>query len=276
MAQISASEVAKLRKATGAGLMDCKGALEEANGDFEAAVDVLRKKGQKVASKRADREASEGCVIAKTSANCATGVMVSLNCETDFVAKNNDFVALTNEIADLALANKPANLQELLAIPFRGATIGDEVVNQTGVIGEKIELSYYEKVEAAFVMPYIHQGNKLGVIVGFSKDVANQQMAKDVAMQIAAMSPIAVDKDGVDEKTIAKEIEIGKEIAMNEGKPAEMAEKIAIGRLGKFYKESTLVEQQFVKDNKKTVGQYIAETDKNLAVTEFKRFSLNA
>ncbi len=275
MAQISASEVAKLRKATGAGLMDCKTALEEANGDFEAAVDVLRKKGQKVAGKRADREASEGCVIAKTSANNAVGVMVSLNCETDFVAKNNDFVALTNEIADLALANKPANLQALLAIPFRGATIGDEVVNQTGVIGEKIELSFYEKVEAPFVMPYIHQGNKLAVIVGFSKEVENQQMAKDVAMQIAAMSPLAVDKNGVDQKTIDKEIEIGKEIAMNEGKPADMAEKIAIGRLGKFFKESTLLEQQFVKDNKKTVGQYIAETDKAVAVTEFKRFTLN-
>ncbi len=275
MAQITASDVAKLRKTTGAGLMDCKSALEEANGDFDAAIDILRKKGQKVASKRAEREASEGCVIAKTAEDNSFGVLVSLNCETDFVAKNNDFVKLTTEIADAALAAKPNNLEELLALPFRGVTIGQEITTQTGVIGEKLELSYYEKVDAPFVMPYIHQGNKLAVIVGFSKEVANAQVAKDVAMQVAAMAPLAVNKDGVDAKTIEKEIEIGKEIAMNEGKPAEMAEKIAVGRLGKFFKENTLLEQQFVKDNKKTIAQYIAENDKNLSVTGFKRFTLN-
>jgi elongation factor Ts len=275
MAQITASDVAKLRKTTGAGLMDCKSALEEANGDFDAAIDIFRKKGQKVASKRAEREASEGCVIAKTAEDNSFGVLVSLNCETDFVAKNNDFVKLTTEIADAALAAKPNNLEELLALPFRGVTIGQEITTQTGVIGEKLELSYYEKVDAPFVMPYIHQGNKLAVIVGFSKEVANAQVAKDVAMQVAAMAPLAVNKDGVDAKTIEKEIEIGKEIAMNEGKPAEMAEKIAIGRLGKFFRENTLLEQQFVKDNKKTIAQYIAENDKNLSVTAFKRFTLN-
>lgn len=276
MAKIPASEVAKLRKATGAGLMDCKKALTETNGNFDEAVDVLRKKGQKIASKRAERDASEGCVIAKVSDDKKGGVVVSLNCETDFVAKNDDFVKLTNEIADLALENKPADLDALKALPFKGATLSDEIVNQTGVIGEKIELGFYGKTEAEFVQPYIHPGNKLAVVVGFTKTIENEQVAKDVAMQVAAMSPIAVDKDGVDEATIAKEIEIGKELAINEGKPADLAEKIAKGRLGKFFKENTLVNQQFVKDNKKTISQYIAENDKDAKVTEFKRFTLNA
>ena len=275
MAKISASEVAKLRKATGAGLMDCKKALVETEGDFDAAVDTLRKKGQKIAAKRAERDASEGCTLAKTSDDKKVGVVVSLNCETDFVAKNDDFVALTNEIVDLALANKASNLEELNALSFRGGTLGEEIVNQTGVIGEKLEISCYEKVEAAYVIPYIHQGNKLAVIVGFNQEIADEQVAKDVAMQVAAMSPIAVDKDGIDEKTVAKEIEIGKELAMNEGKPANLAEKIAMGRLGKFYKENTLLNQMFVKDNKKSISQYLSETDKNLTVTEFKRYSLS-
>ncbi len=275
MAKISASDVAKLRKATGAGLMDCKKALQETEGDFETAVDVLRKKGQKIAAKRAERDASEGCVIAKTSNDNKGGVVVSLNCETDFVAKNEDFIKLTNEIADLALTNKATNLDELNALSFRGTTLGEEIITQTGVIGEKLELSFYGKVEADYVIPYIHQGNKLAVIVGFSREVADEQVAKDVAMQVAAMSPIAVDKDGIDQKTIDKEIEIGKELAMNEGKPEALAGKIAMGRLGKFYKENTLLNQMFVKDNKKSISQYLKESNKDLTVTEFKRYSLS-
>ena len=274
MAQIKAADVAKLRKMTGAGMMDCKKALEETNCDFDEAVDLLRKKGQKIASKRADRDASEGAVIAKVSENGKLGAMIVLNCETDFVAKNADFVAFATDIADIAISNNSANLDKLKQLSYKSGTVNEEVINQTGVIGEKIDLSFFEKIEAEYVIAYIHPGNKVASMVGFSKPNVDLQVAKDVAMQVAAMSPVSVDKDSVPQEVIDKEIEIGKEQALNEGKPAELAEKIAVGRLNKFFKESTLLSQQFIKDNKKSVADYIKESDKDLKVTEIKRFSL--
>ena len=276
MADIKAADVAKLRKMTGAGMMDCKKALIETNGDFDAAVDALRKKGQKVAAKRAEREATEGAVIAKVSEDGKFGAIVVLNCETDFVAKNEDFVNFATKIAEIAVANKPADLEALKASTYDKGTIADEVINQTGVIGEKIDLSFYTFVEAEKVVAYIHPGNKLATIVGFNKADTDAQVAKDVAMQVAAMNPVAIDQSDVAEEIINKELEIGKELAINEGKPAEMAEKIARGRLGKFFKENTLNNQIFVKDGKKTVKQYMQEADKDLAVVAFKRFTLNA
>jgi len=259
---------------TGAGMMDCKQALAEAEGDFEKAVEVLRKKGQKVAGKRADREATEGVVLAKVVGN--RGAVVVLNCETDFVAKNEDFIKLTQAFLDLALEHKPADLQELLALPHDGVTVNDTITMQVGVIGEKIELSAYESIEAPAVVAYIHPGNRLATLVGFNKAEVPADVAKDVAMQVAAMAPIAVDQDGVDAHTIEKEIEIGKELAMQEGKPAEMAEKIARGRLNKFFQEKTLLKQEFIKDNKHSVQQYLDHSVKGLTVNAFKRLSLEA
>jgi len=276
MADIKAADVAKLRKMTGAGMMDCKKALIETNGDFDAAVDTLRKKGQKVAAKRAERDATEGAVIAKISEDGKFGAIVVLNCETDFVAKNEDFVNFATKIAEIAVANKPADLEALKAATLDKATIADEVTNQTGVIGEKIDLSFYAFVEGEKVVGYIHPGNKLASVVGFNKADTDAQVAKDVAMQIAAMNPVAIAQSDVAEEVINKELEIGKELAINEGKPAELAEKIARGRLGKFFKENTLNNQIFVKDGKKTIKQYIQEADKDLAVVAFKRFTLNA
>jgi len=276
MADIKAADVAKLRKMTGAGMMDCKKALIETNGDFDAAVDALRKKGQKVAAKRAEREATEGAVIAKVSEDGKLGAIVVLNCETDFVAKNEDFVNFASKIAEIAVANKPADLEALKAADFDKGTIADEVINQTGVIGEKIDLSFFACVEGEKVVAYIHPGNKLASVVAFNKADVDAQVAKDVAMQIAAMNPVAIDQSDVSEEIINKELEIGKELAINEGKPAEMAEKIARGRLGKFFKENTLNNQVFVKDGKKTIKQYLQEADKDLAVVAFKRFTLNA
>ncbi len=272
---IKAADVAKLRNMTGAGMMDCKKALTETDGDFDAAVDLLRKKGQKVASKRADREASEGAVLAAVSADNKTASYVVLNCETDFVAKNEDFVKFTKSILDLAIEHQPASLEALKELKIGDKTVAEEVVNQTGVIGEKIELSKYESIKAEHVVAYVHQGNKLVSIAGFNQADVDGQVAKDVAMQIASMSPIAVDKDGVAEETVNKELEIGKELAIQEGKPADLAEKIAKGRLNKFFKENTLLNQDFVKDNKMTIKAYLEKANKGLTVTEFKRFSLN-
>jgi elongation factor Ts len=273
MTKISASDVAKLRKMTGAGMMDCKKALTESNGDFDEAIDILRKKGQKVAGKRADREASEGAVVAKLSSDGKTAFIVALNCETDFVAKNDDFVKFANQILDVASENNPANIEELSALEVNGKAISDEIINQTGVIGEKIELGYYDKVEGESVAAYIHPGNRLASIAGFSKAI-DENAEKDVVMQIAAMSPIAVDKDDVSQEVIDKEIEIGKELAIQEGKPAEMAEKIAVGRLNKFFKENTLLNQQWVKDNKKTIRDFLKDVDSEVKVTGFKRYSI--
>ncbi len=274
MTKISASDVAKLRKMTGAGMMDCKNALTESEGDFDTAIDVLRKKGQKVAGKRADRDASEGAVLAKSSADGKRAAIISLNCETDFVAKNDDFVKFANQILDTAIEKNPATLEELLNVEHNGIKISDEIINQTGVIGEKIELAYYDKIEAESVSTYIHTGNKLATIAGFSKAI-DESAGKDIVMQIAAMSPVAVDKDDVPQNIIDKEIEIGKDLAIQEGKPADLAEKIAVGRLNKFFKENTLLNQQWVKDNKKTIRDFLKEVDSEVKVLGFKRYSIN-
>ena len=272
MADIKAADVQKLRKATGAGMMDCKIALQEANGDFTKAIEVIRRKGQAIASKRADREAAEGNVQAKVSGKF--GAMISLNCETDFVAKNTDFVKFSSSVLDIALSAKPANLTELLALPMEGKTVAEKIVDQSGVIGEKLELAYYDFIESEKVQAYNHFGNNLATLVGFNKADVADQVAKDVAMQVAAMSPVAVDKDDVPAEVIDKEREIGREKALEEGKPENIVDRIAEGMVQKFLKESTLLNQEFTKDSKKTVGQYIRETDKDLKVTGFRRFAV--
>ena len=275
MATINAADVAKLRRITLAGMMDCKKALEEADGNFDKAIEIIRKKGQAIANKRADKEASEGVVLSKVSANCKLGAMIVLNCETDFVAINSDFLALANKILDVALTKNPANLEALLALPLDGTKIADKVIEYIGIIGEKLSLSYFEKIEAAHVQAYIHPGNRLATLVGFTKAGLDVQVYKDVAMQIAAMNPVAVDKNNVPEKVIAQEIEIGKEQARRDGKPEDMLEKIAQGKLAKFFKENTLMNQEFVKDNKMTIRQYLESVSKDLSVTSFKRYTLN-
>jgi len=275
MGKISVTEISKLRKSTGAGMMDCKKALEEANGDHDKAIDIIRKKGKAIANKRADREASEGVVLAKVSDNSLIGAIIVLNCETDFVAKNSSFIELAQSILDQAINERPISLDELKQVKLNNTTIQEEVTAQIGIIGEKLELSYYAKVEAPTVYSYIHPGNKLASIVGFNKNDVADQVAKDIAMQIAAMNPIAVDKENVPQEIIDKEIEIGKEQARTEGKPEQLLEKIAMGKLGKFFKENTLMNQLFVKENKKTIRQYLQETDKELTVTGFERYSIS-
>ncbi len=272
---ISAADVMKLRKATGAGMMDCKNALTDADGDFDGAVQIIREKGKLVASKRSDREASEGVALAKVSEDNKFGAIVVLNCETDFVAKNENFVNKTATFTDVAVAGKPADLDGLKALELEGRTIADHVTEQTGVIGEKIELGYFSSVEAEFVVGYIHPGNKLATLVGFNKADFDTQVAKDIAMQVAAMSPVAVDKDAVSQEVIDKELEIAKEKFRQEGKPEAMLDKIAQGALNKFFKESTLLNQAFVKDNKQTVKDYLKSIDKDLTVTAFQRFALS-
>ena len=275
MSTISASDVKKLRDETGAGMMDCKKALVESNGDFQAAIEFLRKKGQKLSAKRADRDAKEGCVLAKVSEDGKKGVVVRLSCETDFVSKNEDFIALTDRIAQLALDTFPSDKDGLLGQDFGGITLGDKIVEQVGVIGEKVELADYQRLEAPRVVSYIHMGNKAGVILGLSlEDAANESAGKDVAMQVAAMHPVAVDKDGVDASVVEKEIEIGKEIARQEGKPDSLLEKIAMGKLNKFFKEKTLLNQAFVKDSKQNVAQYLKSKSPDLTVTDFKHVKL--
>jgi len=275
--QISASDVNKLRQQTGAGMMDCKKALVEANGDFEAAVDYLRKKGAKVAASRQDRESNEGVIIAKAAADKKSGIVVEVNCETDFVAKNADFIAFAESIADTALANKPASLEDLKALEINGAKIADLLIDQTGKIGEKIEVSTYETVEAPEVVAYIHANYRLGVLVGLSAAGEGVEAAgKDVAMQIAAMNPLAIDKDGVDATTIQRELEIAKEQIRAEGKPEEMIEKIAAGKLNKFYKDNTLLNQEFVKDSSKNISQFLDGVSKGLTVSAFKRVQLGS
>lgn len=276
MSTITAADVKKLREQTGAGMMDCKKALTEAGGDFEKAIEILRKKGQKLSIKRADREATEGVVIAKVSDDGTKGVVIKLSCETDFVAKNDDFVNLTNTFADIALNNFPDNKEALLALPFNDSiSVQDKVTEQIGVIGEKIELAEYEHIQAEQIASYIHMGNKAGVLVGLNQEGDDALTAgKDVAMQVAAMKPIALDKDGVDQSVIDKEIEIGKEQALQEGKPEAIIEKIAMGKLNKFFKENTLLNQQYVKDSSMTVSQYLSSVDKDLTVTDFKHVRL--
>ncbi len=272
---ISAADVNKLRQQTGAGMMDCKKALTEANGDFESAVDILRKKGAKVAANRADRAASEGCVLSKVSADGKFGVVLSLNCETDFVAKNEGFVTLTTSILDLSLSNKIKSKDDLLNAKIGALSIADKLVEQTGVIGEKLEIGAYDFIESEAVSAYVHAGNRLATLVGLTKSGAeNVEAGRQVAMQVAAMNPVSVDEKSVPQDIIQRELEVGKEQAIAEGKPAEMAEKIAQGKLNKFYKESTLIHQEFIRDNKKTIKQFLTDTDKDLAVVSFKRVSL--
>lgn len=273
---ISAADVKALRDATGAGMMDCKKALEESGGQMEGAIEYLRKKGQKLSLKRADREAKEGVVLAITNDARNKGIVVKLSSETDFVAKNEDFINLTRKIAQIALDNFPANTEALLALPFDGnINIADKVAEQVGVIGEKIEVAAYEFLEADTVAPYIHMGNKAGVLVGLNKSGdAVYEAGRDVAMQVAAMKPVAVDKDDVDSAIVEKEIEIGKEIARQEGKAEEMLEKIALGKLNKFYKENTLLNQEFVKGNKESVSEFLKKIDGSLTVTAFRHVAL--
>ncbi|WP_411272787.1 translation elongation factor Ts [Daejeonella sp.] len=275
--QITAADVNKLRQQTGAGMMDCKKALTEANGDFEAAIDYLRKKGAKVAASRQDRESNEGVVIAKTTADGKRGVIIEFNCETDFVAKNADFVAFANSIADLAVEKNPASLEELTNLELNGEKLADTIISKTGTIGEKVGVTKFETVTGEKVIAYIHGNYRLGVLVALSANPASaDEVGKDVAMQIAAMNPVAIDKTDVDSKTIERELEIAKDVIRAEGKPEEMVEKIAAGKLNKFYKDSTLLNQEFVKDSSKSVAQFLNDVDKGLTVTAFKRVQLGA
>ncbi|MGB5369271.1 MAG: translation elongation factor Ts [Flavobacteriaceae bacterium] len=273
MANITAADVNKLRQTTGAGMMDCKKALVEANGDFEKAIEILRKKGQKVAANRADRDSSEGAAIAKVTTDNTAGVLISLNCETDFVAKNDSFVALANALADLALNFK--SKEAFLAADFNGISVQEKLTEQTGVIGEKIEIGGFEKLSAPFVGSYIHAGNKIATLVGLSAAVKGVDVAaKDVAMQAAAMNPVALNEAAVDQSIIDKEIEIAKDQLRQEGKPEAMLDNIAKGKLNRFFKDNTLVNQDFIKDSKLSVAQYVKSIDPKLEVTGFKRVAL--
>jgi elongation factor Ts len=273
MSNITASEVNKLRKATGAGMMDCKNALVEAKGDFELAIENLRKKGQKVAAKRADRDSSEGAVIAMVSEDQSKGVIISLNCETDFVAKNESFVELAKSICKIAL--NCTSLDELLSSNYESMTISEKLIEQTGVIGEKLEIGSFEHVSSKYVGYYIHAGNKIATIVGLSNNFENaSEVSKNVAMQVAAMNPIALNEDSVSSEVIEKEIEIAKEQLRAEGKPEAMLDNIAKGKLKKFFKENTLVNQSYIKDNKSSVNNYLQSVNKDCTITSFKRVAL--
>ncbi len=272
-ATITAADVNKLRQQTGAGMMDCRKALVESDGDFEKAVDYLRKKGQKVAALRSDRETKEGVIIAKTAADGKSGVVVALGCETDFVAKNEDFVKFAQSIVDLALSTGANTIEELGAATLDGATVNDKVNDQVAKIGEKITLARFEKISSASVTAYIHGNYRMGVLVGFSAPVS-EEVGKDIAMQIAAMNPIAVDAEGVSPELIAREKAIAIEQIAAEGKTGDMAEKIAVGKVNKFFKENTLLPQAFVKDNNKTVGDHLKSISADLKVTGFTRIAL--
>lgn len=281
MGKISAADVKKLRDETGAGMMDCKKALVEADGDYQAAIDYLRKRGQKMAAKRVDRDAKEGVVLALTSHNRNNGIVMRLGCETDFVAKNESFVELTRSFAEIALKNLPDTIEDFMALPYgdEGISVGEKVTEQVAVIGEKLEITKYAKIETAAgagqVIPYIHAGHRAGVLVALNQEGPSLiEAGKNVAMQVAAMRPVALDKDGIDSTTIEREIEIGKDQARQEGKPEAMLEKIAMGRLNKFYKEKTLLNQAYVKGNKQSVQQYLDGVSKGLSVSDFKHVEL--
>lgn len=275
MANITAAEVNKLRKQTGAGMMDCKKALVEAEGDFDKAIEILRKKGQKVAEKRSDRDANEGVVISGTKDNKFAG-MIILNCETDFVAKNEEFVGVAKQILDVALNQKPASTEELTGLKFDDSmSISEKITEQIGKIGEKISLSEYTTVEGEYAFAYNHPGNSTAAIVALNKTGEKvAEAAKNVAMQIAAMNPVALDESSVSDEIKARELEIGKEQALKEGKPEQIIDKIAQGKLQKYYKENTLLNQQYFVDNKMSVAQYLKSVDKDLTVSDFKRSSL--
>lgn len=269
---ITAAEINKLRQQTGAGMMDCRKALVESDGDFEAAIDYLRKKGQKVAALRGDREAKEGVVIAKTTSDNKTGYIINVSCETDFVSKNDEYIAFAQSIMEATIKNKVESIEELNAVKIGNETIADKLNEQVAKIGEKISVSKFEKVEAPYVAAYIHGSYRMGVLVGFNK--SNEEAGKDVAMQIAAMNPIAIDQSGVSGETVERERNIAIEQIKAEGKPAEMAEKIAVGKINKFFKESTLLAQAFVKDGNKSVADYLKSLDPDLKVVAFKRVAL--
>ncbi len=269
---ITAADINKLRQQTGAGMMDCRKALTESDGDFESAIDYLRKKGQKVAALRGDREAKEGVVIAKTSKDNKTGLIINVSCETDFVSKNADYIAFAKSIMDAAIANNVKSVDELNKVKMGNELVADKLNEQVAKIGEKISISKFERIDAPYVSAYIHGSYRMGVLVGLSK--AGEEAGKDVAMQIAAMNPIAIDQDSVPAETIAREKDIAIEQVKAEGKPAEMAEKIAIGKINKFFKESTLLAQPFVKDSNKSVADYLKSIDADLKVIEFKRVAL--
>ncbi|MBU6331918.1 MAG: elongation factor Ts [Bacteroidetes bacterium] len=273
---ISASDVNKLRQQTGAGMMDCKKALTEANGDFEEAVVILRKKGQKVSASRADREANEGVVVAMSDTTGSFGILVEVTCETDFVAKNEDFGQLARRVAQLAMDNKFTTLDQLQSAGIDGITVAEKMIEYTGKIGEKISVSRYETLQAEGVVSYIHSNGKLGVMVALNQPLNEsiEAAARDAAMQIAAMNPVAVDKDDVDPSVVEREIEIGKEQARQEGKPEAILEKIAMGKLNKFYQDNTLMNQAFVKDGSVTVAQMLDKASKGLRVTRFVRVSI--
>ncbi len=269
------ADVVKLRKATGAGMMDCKNALKDAEGDFDRALEIIREKGKLIANKRADREASEGVVLAKVTADNKFGAIVVLNCETDFVAKNDNFVAFADRILNAALENKVETLDALKAVELDGTSVETLVSQETGVIGEKLDLPYYKVVTAEQVTAYIHPGNKLATLVGFNKADVDTAVAKDVAMQVAAMAPIAIDKDAIPQEIIDKEIEIAKEKYRQEGKPEAMLDKIAQGSINKWFKEVTLLNQTYVKDGKISIKDFLKQNDSELTVTAFDRYTLN-
>jgi elongation factor Ts len=276
MSTITATDINKLRQATGAGMMDCRKALTETNNDFEAAIDWLRKQGQKVAAKRSDREAKEGVIIAQTSADHKTGFVVCISCETDFVSKNAEFVAFAQVIADAAVAHNVKSAAELNEVSVNGTKVSDMINDKLASIGEKIGVAKFERVEAAYVASYIHGSYRMGVLVGLSSEAA--EVGKDLAMQIAAMNPVAVDPESVPAETVAREraiiIDTMKEDPKMAGKPEEMIAKIAEGKINSFFKEQTLLAQAFVKDGGKTVGEYVKSVDGALKVTEFKRVAL--
>ncbi len=273
---ISAADVSKLRNETGAGLMDCKKALVETNGDFDAAIDLLRKKGAKIAANRAEREANEGVVIAITNSESTYGVLINISSETDFVAKNDDFITLAKDIAQLALETRPATLEALNKTPFKGSTVSDIILDNVAKIGEKIEVKKYEVIEGKGLVSYIHMGYRMGVIVELNQPIneTNSVVGKDVAMQIAAMNPLALDASGVSEDLIQRERDIAREKAVAAGKPENILDKIVEGSVKAMLKESTLLSQPFVKDNKLSVEQYVKAADKDLSVVSYKRMSL--
>ena len=272
---VTMADISHLRKMSGAGMMDCKKALEEANGDFDKAMEIIRKKGQAVAAKRSDREASEGCVLAADKGDFAA--IVALKCETDFVAKNTDFVALTQDILNVAMEKKPATKEDLLATALAdGRTIQEHITDRIGVTGEKMELGAYEFVNGASTMSYIHPGNKLATVVAFNQADVEHQMARDVAMQVAAMNPVSVRPDEVPQHIIDQELEIAKDKARQAGKPENLLDRIAQGSLQKYYKENTLLQQEFIKDAKLSIEQYLHSANKELTVLSFKRITLNA
>ncbi len=274
---ITAQDVNKLRKQTGAGMMDCKKALVETDGDFEAAVDVLRKKGQKVAAKRGDNDAKEGLVLAKITNDGKTGIVLSLNCETDFVAMNSDYMAFVESLMTIAMEKRPASVEAMMSEAYNDKlTVAEKIIEQVGVLGEKLDFSNLEIISADAVVAYNHPGNQLATLVALNKDTESALDAgKQVAMQVAAMNPMALSKEGIAPETIARELEVGKDLAIQEGKPAEMAEKIAQGRLNKFFKENTLLSQANVRDNKQSVEQMLTAAEAGLTIVDFKRVALS-